>query len=218
VRDQELAEAAVVPSVLVDLIQGQLDATLAPKQDLASTIDLSEPSLGLGSLAEPPTVRSAPAAFVSPAPTAAPEPSRETVPANPSAPVSIQSDRQADYDKEQNSLTFTGKVGLDHATFQLRSEKLVVFLKDDRTGLEHAEASGNVIVQVYGSEGSEKTIASGTRAIYEPASGELTLNGWPRLQQKGSRQESTASSTKIVYTIATGEFRTVGPVRTVKGS
>ena len=158
----------------------------------------------------------------------APEISDETTPASPTeipdrlptfkAPttgkIDIQSDRQADYDQENNKVIYTGKVELNSAAVRLRADRLEVFLKEGGGGMERVEASGNVVMRTRDTANAPGQMASAGRAGYSLKTGEITLSDWPKIQETSKSHISTDPSTKM-YLFTDGRLRTDGPNRTI---
>lgn len=86
------------------------------------------------------------------------------------------------------------------------------------SGLERAVAEGNVIISQ--DKVDEKTgeithyIGKGAKADYNALSGEMTLSGWPQIQQGLNNQVATEEGTVMIMN-KDGHLRTVGRSKTV---
>lgn len=86
------------------------------------------------------------------------------------------------------------------------------------SGLERAVAEGNVIITQ--DKVDEKTgeithyIGKGAKADYNAISGEMTLSGWPQIQQGLNNQVATEEGTVMIMN-KDGHLRTVGRSKTV---
>jgi len=86
------------------------------------------------------------------------------------------------------------------------------------SGLDHAVAEGNVvIIQDKVDEKTGETthyIGKGARADYDAASGNMTLSGWPQIQQGLNNQVATEEAT-VMKMDKDGHLTTKGPSMTV---
>lgn len=86
------------------------------------------------------------------------------------------------------------------------------------SGLERAVAEGNVVISQ--DKIDEKTgeithyIGKGQKADYNALSGEMTLSGWPQIQQGLNNQVATEEGTVMIMN-KDGHLRTVGRSKTV---
>ena len=76
-------------------------------------------------------------------------------------------------------------------------DTLVAYLKDNRPGLDFAEAQGNVVVRMV--ENSRDTDSSGPAktAIFRPETGEIVLKGWPQLRMGNNAHVASAATTEM---------------------
>jgi lipopolysaccharide transport protein LptA len=131
------------------------------------------------------------------------------------AKTEITSQDQATFDNATSIATFEGKVIVKDPQFNLYCDKLTVYLRKDRKGIDHAEADGKVvIVQDNTNDKGEavKSIGRAGHAVFEPATGDVTLTIWPQLQQGINNQISTDEKTVMVLNRA-GRLKTTGPSR-----
>lgn len=131
------------------------------------------------------------------------------------AKTEITSQTEATFDNATSIATFDGKVIVKDPQFNLFCDKLTVYLRKDRKGIDHAEADGHVvIVQDNTNDKGEpvKSIGRAGHAIFEPATGDVTLTIWPQLQQGINNQIATDEKTVMVLNRA-GRLKTTGPSR-----
>lgn len=133
----------------------------------------------------------------------------------PNARTEITAQKEATFDDAGNRAIFTGDVRVNDPQFTLTADKLTVILTKDRSGIAKAEAEGNVvIVQQTAGDAETGAIGRARRAIYEPASGDVTLIGWPEIQQGINRHVATEAGTRMVLN-RDGRAKTFGASRTV---
>jgi lipopolysaccharide transport protein LptA len=73
---------------------------------------------------------------------------------------------------------FDGDVLVADPRFQLRANRLIVFLNPTGSGMSHAEAYDDVIIV----QDSEKRKAYAQKAVYTADDGKIVLSGSPRLE------------------------------------
>jgi lipopolysaccharide export system protein LptA len=115
------------------------------------------------------------------------------------------------FSRDENQAVFVSEVVVSNPDFSLTCDKLTVILR--RTGklaggesaaprvvegekggggIEKAIAEGNVWVSLerWNEKGeSERSVGRAQKVIYEADSGDISLIGWPVLEQKGNRME-----------------------------
>ena len=129
----------------------------------------------------------------------------------------IESDDGATFDNASNSAEFTGHVVVRDPQFDITCEKLHVVLRPDRKGLQKVIASGNVIItqEKKNDRGDVvKSVGKCGKATYDPASGDVTLEEWPQVQQGINNQIATQQTTVMILN-AKGRSRTIGSSRTM---
>ena len=129
----------------------------------------------------------------------------------------IDSDAGANFENASNSAEFIGHVVVRDPQFDLTCDRLHVVLRPDRKGLQKVIATGSVIVtQQKKNERGDlvKSIGKCGKATYDPATGDVTLEEWPQIQQGINNQVSTQSTTVMILN-AKGRSRTVGSSRTM---
>jgi lipopolysaccharide transport protein LptA len=133
------------------------------------------------------------------------------------AKTEITADRQATFDNATSIAEFEGRVIVRDPQFTLFCDRLKVTLSKDRKGLHLAEAFGNVsIVQDNTDEAGKvvKSIGRAGKAVFEPASGNVTLTLWPQVQHGINNQVATEEGTVMVLN-RDGRSRTTGGSKTV---
>ena len=129
----------------------------------------------------------------------------------------IESDDGATFENSSNSADFIGHVIVRDPQFDLTCDRLHVVLRPDRKGLQQVIATGNVTVtQQKKNERGDlvKSVGKCGKATYDPATGDVTLEEWPQIQQGINNQVATQSTTVMVLN-AKGRSRTIGSSRTM---
>lgn len=127
----------------------------------------------------------------------------------------ITAQKEATFDESQNRAVFTGDVKVKDPAFLLSSDRLTVFLNKERSGIERAVAEGNVvIVQQTGNPSEKGAIGRAREAVYVPATGLVTLSGWPEVQQGINRHVATTPTTRMMMH-RDGRATTEGASKTV---
>ena len=147
------------------------------------------------------------------------------------------------FDAKAGMAVFIKEVKVNDPQFALSADKLTAYLKkaakeavkssaapsptpaakpDDAaspaSGLERAVAEGNVVITQ--DKVDEKTgevthyIGKGARADYNATTGEMTLSGWPQIQQGLNNQVATEEGT-VMKMDKDGHLTTKGPSMTV---
>jgi lipopolysaccharide transport protein LptA len=129
----------------------------------------------------------------------------------------IDCDNGASFDNESNSAEFTGHVVVRDPQFDLTCDRLFVALQPDRKGLARAVASGSVVItQAKRNDRGDlvKSVGKAGKATYDAASGDVTLEEWPQIQQGINNQVANDKSTVMILN-AKGRSRTIGSSRTM---
>lgn len=129
----------------------------------------------------------------------------------------IESDNGASFDNAESSADFIGHVVVRDPQFDLTCDRLHVVLRPDRKGLQKVVATGNVVVvQEKKNDRGDlvKSVGKCGKATYDTASGDVTLEEWPQIQQGINNQVATQPNTIMILN-AKGRSRTVGGSRTV---
>jgi len=133
------------------------------------------------------------------------------------AKTEITATKEATFDNAASVAEFTGRVIVRDPQFTLSCDRLKVTLSKSRKGMEVAEAIGNVVIvqeNVDKSGQTSKAIGKAEMATYVPATGEVTLKGWPSVQQGMNNQVATEQGTVMVLN-RNGKSRTVGSSKTM---
>lgn len=129
----------------------------------------------------------------------------------------IESDDGATFENTSNSADFIGHVVVRDPQFDLTCDRLHVVLRPDRKGLQQVIASGTVTItqQKKNDRGDiVKSVGKCGKATYDPATGDVTLEEWPQIQQGINNQVSTQSTTVMILN-SKGRSRTIGSSRTM---
>lgn len=143
------------------------------------------------------------------------KPVEETPPDAEEDKIDIQSDRQAEYDQDNNRVVFTGKVEMNTRDLRLKTDKLEVFISPEGT-TERIEATGNVTLSAGGGDGQPRQTATAGGATYFPETGEVILHDWPQVREGAKTLTSTDEQTKI-HLYPDGAVRLDGPNKTTFG-
>lgn len=129
----------------------------------------------------------------------------------------IDSDNGASFDNATSSADFIGHVVVHDPQFDLTCDRMHVILRPDRKGLQKVVATGNVVVvQEKRNDRGDivKSIGKCGKATYDTASGDVTLEDWPQIQQGINNQIATQQTTIMILN-AKGRSRTIGASRTM---
>jgi len=127
----------------------------------------------------------------------------------------ITAQKDAIFDEKQNTATFTGDVRVKDPAFLLNCDTLTVHLVKERNAIDRAVAEGNVVIVQQSENPSEKgAVGKARQAVYIPSKGEVTLIGWPEVQQGINRHISTEQGTRMILN-SNGRATTEGASKTV---
>lgn len=128
--------------------------------------------------------------------------------------TTISSKKGAYLDSKAYMATFNGSVSVVDPRFSLTCDKLTAFFvrpsvesagevkgESGRSGLDKAEAEGDVIIiqDKVGEKGEvERSLARAQKAVYDSQTGNITLSGWPQVEQKQNVTMAAEESTVIV--------------------
>jgi lipopolysaccharide transport protein LptA len=144
----------------------------------------------------------------------------------PEGPTEITSTKEASFNGKARTAVFVGDVRVKDPMFDLSAERLTVFLQNaadaeaqvNSNGLQKVIAEGNVEVtqtKVNPESGKPEVYkGKGERVEYDVASGNLTLRGWPQIQQGINAHVATEATTVMVLS-RDGELNTSGKSRTL---
>jgi len=125
---------------------------------------------------------------------------------------------EAFFDSTKNMGIFSGRVKVTDPRFNLQSDKLTVFItKGENQGLEKAIAEGKVglVRDRPDPNGGPPTRAVGRadKAIYTAATGDVELQGTPRVQEGPNMHVATSPDTVMIIN-QNSQLTTHGPSRT----
>lgn len=127
----------------------------------------------------------------------------------------ITAQKEAVFNEKENTATFTGDVRVKDPAFLLSCDQLTVHLTKERKAIERAVAEGNVIIVQQTENSSEKgAVGKAREAVYIPSKGEVTLIGWPEVQQGINRHIATDQGTRMILN-TDGRATTEGASKTV---
>ncbi len=159
------------------------------------------------------------------------------------APTIITADEDVIFNQKTRTAVFDVNVRVKDPEYIITSDKLTAILKkeavpgaspvpkpaatpgaDPKEGpqegnnLEKATAEGHVIIiqdKIDSKTGKvEHYIGKSEKAVYDGATGDITLTGWPQIQQGGNTHVSLAESTVMIVN-RSGTIRTHGPSKTL---
>lgn len=133
------------------------------------------------------------------------------------AKTEITANKEATFDNANSVAEFVGRVIVRDPQFTLSCDRLKVTLSKTRKGMEVVEALGNVVIVQENTDKAGQTtkaIGKAEQATYVPATGEVTLKGWPSVQQGMNNQVATERGTIMVLN-RSGKSRTEGPSKTM---
>ncbi len=147
------------------------------------------------------------------------EASSKPVPAKPGRTTEITAEKGAQFDAEARIAIFTGSVEVKDPQFRMKADKLTVYLDKEQGGLDRAEGEGNVVIinEKPGTDNAGKPVTSrgkSERANYDPKTGEVTLIGWPQIEQGINLHVAADASTRMILN-NDGRMRTIGRSKTV---
>lgn len=132
------------------------------------------------------------------------------------AKTEITARNSATFDNATSIAEFEGSVVVKDPQFNLFCDRLKVTMAKDRKELQLVEAFGNgpgsvVIVQDTTDENGKPTHSKGwaEKAIYNPATGDITLTGWPKVQHDINTQIATEEKTIMILN-RDGKMTTTG--------
>ena len=127
----------------------------------------------------------------------------------------ITAQKEATFDDKESRAVFVGSVKVKDPAFLLTSDRLTVYLSKDRSGIDRAVASGNVVIVQQTKDPTEKgAVGRSSEAEYVPAKGQMTLSGSPEIQQGINRHIATSPDTRMILN-RDGRAITDGPSRTL---
>lgn len=135
----------------------------------------------------------------------------------PNAETVITAMDESTFDNRSGVAEFTGSVTVKDPQFTLTCDRLKAFLNQDRKGLERVEATGNVVIRQENKDAKGKdvvSVAKSGKAVFHPATGDVDLTEWPKVEQGINAHIATDSGTKMILNRA-GKINTTGSSRTM---
>lgn len=129
----------------------------------------------------------------------------------------IDNEDGAWFDDTTNALEFKGNVVVNDPQFHLFCDRLYAVMNANRQGLQKIIATGKVVIEQENTNDQGnvvKTIARAGEAVYEPATGDITLKEWPQIQQGMNCQVAIEEGTSMILNNK-GTFRTLGQSRII---
>lgn len=127
----------------------------------------------------------------------------------------ITAQKDATFNEKENKAVFTGDVRVKDPAFLLSCDTLTVHLTKERKAIDRAVAEGNVVIVQQTENASQKgAVGKSRQAVYVPSKGEVTLTGWPEVQQGINRHIATEQSTRMILN-TDGRATTEGASKTV---
>lgn len=149
-------------------------------------------------------------------------------PARP--PTEITASKETSFDEKTRKVVFLGDVVVKDPEFHITCEQLTVFLKKGGNpngsdappssgdgGLDRVIAEGKVIIFQEKSDEKGKItryVGKASKAEYNSMTGDVTLSGWPQIQQGINNQVATEEGTVMVLN-RSGRMKTIGASKTV---
>lgn len=127
----------------------------------------------------------------------------------------ITAQKEATFDNAANKATFEGNVVVKDPQFTLFCDRLDVTLNKEHKGMELTEAFGNVIIVQDKKESDDKSVKSTGRsgkAVYRPATGDVTLTESPSIQSGINMQIGEPGT--VMTLNRSGKSKTIGPSKT----
>lgn len=217
------------------LLVGVLCAVVAGAPLVAQESDPAKPVKRLNPLSLRDDEESARSSSTPPPESKTPAPEKVTPPTDS---TEITASEEASFDEKNRQAIFIGNVKVVNPQFTLTAKKLTAFLAGKGTaakpattpapgagatpagggGLERAVAEGDVIIvqDQPGEPGKEPTryVGRGQKADYDVKTGDITLSGWPQVQQGINNHIATEEGTVMIIN-RSGKMRTSGRSKTV---
>ena len=128
--------------------------------------------------------------------------------------LAIDADR-VDNDNVRNIASFHGNVNLSCDRFQMKADKMVANLGTNESGaMDKVVGEGNVTVRMLGTD-APGFVGSGSRAIFDPASDSIILQGWPKVEEGTKALVASSAATEIRIDTKTNRLTTTGSTKTL---
>ena len=138
-------------------------------------------------------------------------------------PTEITASIETTFDERTRTAVFVGDVMVKDSQFTLTCEKLTAVLRKGKEkegsggGLERAVAEGKVVIVQEKPDEKGKMVrymGKAARVEYDAESGDVTLTGWPQIQQGINTQVATEEGTRMILN-KNGRLKTIGGSKTV---
>ena len=131
--------------------------------------------------------------------------------------VEILAQGGSSFNKAANYIVFDDDVIVNHPQFDLRCDRLIVFLKkqvkEGESAFNQAIATGKkVIVRKAGADG-EMQIGQARKVTFDKVSGDIVLEDWPQVQS-GFKLVQARSQGTIITLNENGKMNVDGPSHT----
>ena len=152
------------------------------------------------------------AAFDEPPP---PAPAKPIANLSPSlGNLAIDADR-VDNDNVRNIASFYGNVNLNCDRFQMKADKVVANMgTNESAAMDKVVGEGNVTVRMLGTD-APGFVGSGSRAIFDPATDTIILQGWPKVEEGTKALVASSAATEIRIDTKTNRLTTTGSTKTI---
>lgn len=161
------------------------------------------------------------AGFLASAAVAQDTPETDAPPAKPKrqeakiADIKIASSKGANFNSKENTAEFIGDVVVVHPGFTMNSDRLMVYLLPDQSGMDRAVATGYVTIRKSGdATGSNYYVGKARHATFKGKEQTMVLTDWPQIQQNNTLHIATARDT-VMELDQHGTLKTKGLSRTV---
>lgn len=128
--------------------------------------------------------------------------------------LAIDADR-VDNDNVRNIASFHGNVNLSCDRFQMKADKVVANMGTSESGaMDKVVGEGNVTVRMLGTD-APAFVGSGSRAIFDPATETIILQGWPKVEEGMKALVASSAATEIRIDTKTNRLTTTGSTKTL---
>jgi lipopolysaccharide transport protein LptA len=132
--------------------------------------------------------------------------------------MEITASKEVSFDSAGKVAVFLGDVEVKDPQFDLKANRLTIYLAKEGGGLDRAEADGSVVIvsKRAGDAGSSGAASRGKahKAVYDAKTGDITLIGWPQVQQGINLHVASEETTRMVLN-RDGRMKTYGRSRTI---
>ena len=120
-----------------------------------------------------------------------------------------------DNDNVRNIASFHGNVNLSCDRFQMKADKVVANMGASESGaMDKVVGEGNVTVRMLGTD-APSFVGSGSRAIFDPATETIILQGWPKVEEGMKALVASSAATEIRIDTKTNRLTTTGSTKTL---